>query len=659
MSQSGSPRWMSWRSLRWNSEMEQLGSIVQFCDRMLQFLCDSSTSDEFLKQLLPEMATEFSAQRICLWQRTPKWKLLTELGRAGSDEPDLRQFEEILDRGESSFNAQGTVPSLMVPLEMGAGNSLVLVMEGNRVDSSMLESSVACGRFLSHCLQLINSGDSLGDEIFQLQKMLEVVSRLPMIHETQKLLEYLAESATELVDCDRASIFVWSKESSEITACPALGVEGNTLRLPDNVGIVGEVIHSGRTIRVDDVSHDERFHGKVDKTSGYQTRNLLCVPLRGSDNEIIGAFEVINKNEGLFTAADEQFLLRIAPHAAAAIVNTKEHETLTRSRANLEEQVTRGVRLIGESPAIEALRNTVDRLAATDLPVLILGESGTGKEVVSTSLHYLGPRAKHPFVAVNCAAIAETLLESELFGHIKGAFTDASENRKGKFELAEGGTIFLDEIGDMSLGGQAKLLRVLEQKVVTPVGGSQNIPINVRIVAATNANLLESVREKKFREDLYYRLSVVTQHLPPLRDRPEDILPLAQFFLKQFSVQARRPELRLSSEARLRMQSHSWPGNIRELRNLMERVAFLANGDQVEAEDLAFILSPDESLQNEPFLELGLNDATSSFQREFIRKSVKRVNGNMSEAARLMGLHRSNLYRKMRHLDMNEVGGEQ
>ncbi|MEZ6044326.1 MAG: GAF domain-containing protein [Planctomycetaceae bacterium] len=143
--------------------------------------------------------------------------------------------------------------------------------------------------------------------------MLEVVSRLPMIHQTQKLLEYLAEAATELVDCDRSSIFVWNKENKEITACPALGVEGNTLRLPDNVGIVGEVIHTGRTIRVDDVTHDDRFHEKVDKTSGYQTRNLLCVPLRGSDNEIIGAFEVINKNEGLFSAADEQFLHRIAP----------------------------------------------------------------------------------------------------------------------------------------------------------------------------------------------------------------------------------------------------------------------------------------------------------------------------------------------------------
>src|SRR6185295_10450773 len=175
-------------------------------------------------------------------------------------------------------------------------------------------------------------------------------------------------------------------------------------------------------------------------------------------------------------------------------------------------------------------------------------ESGTGKEVVAQALHYQGSRAGHPFIAVNCAALTETLLESELFGHEKGAFTDARETRQGKFELAIGGTLFLDEIGDMSPGGQAKLLRVLEQKVITRVGGSQAIPTNVRVIAATNANLVEAVRAKKFREDLYFRLSVVTQNLPPLRERPEDILELADYFLGRFCIQANRKPLKLSAE---------------------------------------------------------------------------------------------------------------
>jgi len=307
-------------------------------------------------------------------------------------------------------------------------------------------------------------------------------------------------------------------------------------------------------------------------------------------------------------------------------------------------------------PASLQILETAQKLAETATNLLITGESGTGKEVVAQSLHFLGTRSALPFVAVNCAALAESLLESELFGHEKGAFTDARELRRGKFELAEGGTLFLDEIGDMSLGGQAKLLRVLEQKVITRVGGSQNIAINVRVIAATNTNLVEAVRQRKFREDLYYRLSVVTQVLPPLRDRPEDILPLCEYFLRQFCARARRPSLKLSGDAKRRLQAHAWPGNVRELRNLMERVVYLGTGDKVEADDLAFILSPGRDSAAEPSDDLSLDVATRQFQQEFIRRSIKRVQGNMSEAARLLGVHRSNLYRKMRQLEMTEAG---
>jgi Nif-specific regulatory protein len=324
----------------------------------------------------------------------------------------------------------------------------------------------------------------------------------------------------------------------------------------------------------------------------------------------------------------------------------------------LAEKVTSQVAIVGTSAAIVALRDTINRLASTDLPVLVLGESGTGKEVVANSIHFGGARANSPFVALNCAAIAESLLESELFGHEQGAFTDARDSRKGKFELADGGTLFLDEIGDMSLGGQAKLLRVLEQKIITRVGGSDTIPVNVRIVAATNSNLTEAVREKRFREDLYYRLSVVTLDLPSLRDRPEDILPLAEHFLSRFAEQARRPGLQLTSDARRRLQAHAWPGNIRELRNLMERVAFLAPNDRIDADDLAFILSPDQVGGPQLSLDLGLDGATREFQKDFIRRSINQVNNNMTDAARLLGLHRSNLYRKMKQLQMSEVVGE-
>jgi Nif-specific regulatory protein len=299
------------------------------------------------------------------------------------------------------------------------------------------------------------------------------------------------------------------------------------------------------------------------------------------------------------------------------------------------------------------LRDTVTRVARTDLPVLILGESGSGKEVVARAIHYGSPRHARPFLPVNCAAIAESLLESELFGHEKGAFTGADSTRPGKFELAGGGTLFLDEIGDMSAGGQAKLLRVLEDRTVVRVGGSQPISVDARIVAATNRQLAEAVRAGKFRQDLYYRLTVVTIDLPPLRERRDDVLPLAEFFLEQFRRDAGRRRLKLSAEAKRRLQEHDWPGNVRELRNLMERVAFLCPEDKIEPGDLVFTLKPPPGEAGDPFAEMTLADATRAFEARHIERAVERAGGSMTEAARLLGVQRTNLYRKMRMLGMH------
>uniref|UniRef100_UPI0023A85778 sigma 54-interacting transcriptional regulator n=1 Tax=Thioclava electrotropha TaxID=1549850 RepID=UPI0023A85778 len=236
--------------------------------------------------------------------------------------------------------------------------------------------------------------------------------------------------------------------------------------------------------------------------------------------------------------------------------------------------------------------------------------------------------------------------------HEKGAFTDAHETRAGKFELAAGGTIFLDEIGDMSLGGQAKLLRVLEEKVVVRVGGTQTIATDARVIAATNQDLAELVRNKQFREDLYFRLNVVTLELPPLRERGDDIVTLAEHFLAQFAAKARRVPPTFSAAAKKRLRGHTWPGNVRELRNMMERLAYLAPSDRVDEEDLDFIISPTGEQPQALSLELPLNDATRRFQAEYIKRQIARAGGNMTEAAKHLGLHRSNLYRKMRQLGM-------
>jgi len=361
---------------------------------------------------------------------------------------------------------------------------------------------------------------------------------------------------------------------------------------------------------------------------------------------------LINKVEGDFTTEDQDALTELAAHAAIALANTREHEQLIKVRNQVADEVKAGTQLIGECSAIEALRSTIHRVANTDLAVLILGENGTGKEVVAKRIHYLSDRCKETFVAVNCAALTETLLESELFGHEKGAFTDAHETRPGKFELASGGTLFLDEIGDMSLSGQAKLLRVLEEKVVVRVGGSLPIHTDARVIAATNQDLAKLVREKKFREDLYFRLNVVTLELPPLRDRGEDIVVLAEHFLRDFCSKARRSVPKFTAAARKRLLKHSWPGNVRELRNLMERIAYLSPGNKIDIDELAFILSPGGEETPTFSLELPLTEATRRFQIEYIKKQIERARGNMTEAAERLGLHRSNLYRKMRQLEM-------
>jgi len=336
----------------------------------------------------------------------------------------------------------------------------------------------------------------------------------------------------------------------------------------------------------------------------------------------VGVFEVMNKKQGSFTPADVQTLTALSAQTTAAVLNVREREALLRTNAEMEDQARKGARIIGESTPIKVLRDTLARVAKTDLPVLILGESGTGKDVVARAVHYSGPRHPHPFIPVNCAAIAETLLESELFGHEKGAFTGADAMRTGKFEAASGGTLFLDEIGDLSAGGQAKLLRVLEEKAVYRVGGHVPIPVDTRIVAATNRNLAESVRAGKFREDLFYRLTVVTLELPALRDRREDILVLAEYFLHTFCRDAGRKPLKLVAEAKRKLEQHTWPGNVRELRNLLERVAYLCPGDKIEVSDLAIIARPAAEGRDD-YTGLPLKDATEKFQREHHRAGYR------------------------------------
>jgi Nif-specific regulatory protein len=608
----------------------------------------SGTSDQaFLEVALPPLSKELRARSAAVVRGDRgRWTVLATCGSPRELPWDL--LADALDR-DAMTESSGWIALPLAPRSR-SGELLVAEWALESAPDAALVRSVA---------DLVRTGLASTRErrresqrIDRLEAILSIAGQWNQTLQMDVLLEEMAQAATRLLGAERASIFLWDRPNKTLVGRPALGVEGGELRIPDSTGVVGQVVHTGEVRRVDEDADQSDIDRGVDQQLNFQTRSLLCVPLRGKEGELFGAFELINKIEGNFTSEDEVALKELASHAAIALENTQQHEQLVKVRNQMADQAAAGVELIGECPAIEALRSTIRRVADTELAVLLLGENGTGKEVAGQCIHYLSRRRNEPFVAVNCAALTETLLESELFGHEKGAFTDALETRSGKFEMASGGTLFLDEIGDMSLGGQAKLLRVLEEKTVVRVGGSTPIHTDARVVAATNQNLADMVRNKRFREDLYYRLNVVTLELPPLRDRGDDILILAEHFLRGFCIQAGRKPAKFTAAARKRLVTHNWPGNVRELRNLMERIAYLAQGDKIDVDELAFILAP---TRDEPTLfsaDLPLTEATRLFQRELISKQIARSRGNMTEAAERLGLHRSNLYRKMRQLDM-------
>ena len=333
------------------------------------------------------------------------------------------------------------------------------------------------------------------------------------------------------------------------------------------------------------------------------------------------------------------------------IRNALRQRRLEAENRALRARVDRAGKMVGESLLMRQLREQVAMAAPTNGRVLIFGENGTGKELVARTVHTLSRRRNQPFVEVNCAAIPEELIESELFGHVKGAFTGAVADRKGKFEAAQNGTIFLDEIGDMSLKTQAKVLRVLQEQVTEPVGSTSQVQVDVRVLAATNKDLLAEIRAGHFREDLYFRLNVIPIFVPPLRERAEDIPLLVDHFIADFAVEYGRPAKTVTPGAMARLKTYRWPGNVRELRNVIERVVIMAPGDEIADRDLAFLSSG--VLAEKPVDDAGapavpLYTARDQFEREYILRELARQQGNISRTADVLGVERSNLYRKMR-----------
>lgn len=369
--------------------------------------------------------------------------------------------------------------------------------------------------------------------------------------------------------------------------------------------------------------------------------DAVCAPLV-HNSSVLGAVHVY-LDQGRFRQSDFDFIIAVANIVAVALVRAREQTSLRTEHRRLVETSPGYDELIGESDPMLELKSKIARVAGASGCVLVRGKSGSGKELVARAIHRNSPRADRPMVAVNCAAIPAELMESHLFGHKTGAFTGADRDHVGYFQQADLGTLFLDEVGEMTLAGQAKLLRILEGHPFLPVGGTQTVSVDVRIIAATNQDLQMYVREKRFREDLYYRLSVFELHAPPLRERDGDIDILVDYFLDKFRHQHGRPGLELSKAARQKLQAYHWPGNVRQLRNVIDSAVVLADGEQIQPGDLGL-----RSVGSEDLDTLRIED----WERKLVTEALQRSSGNVPEAAKLLGIGRATLYRKIEQYDI-------
>ncbi len=476
--------------------------------------------------------------------------------------------------------------------------------------------------------------------------------------DVKTVLTRILESATRLTGGEASSLLLVNPENNKLYFEIALGSKGPEVKkfsLNIGEGIAGWVAEKNRSLIVNDVEDDERYFSEISKSIGFKTSSILAVPMRIKDH-CIGVIEMINKKGSKGFIEEDLFWLELlANQAALAIQNAKSFQKIKNEVSNLQDQVLtdKGYHsFVFGSQIIKEQLEVIDRIASTDSSVLILGESGVGKELFAEQVHMRSRRNDKPFIRVNCAALPPALLESELFGHVEGAFTDAVDERRGRFELAHTGTIFLDEIGELTLPLQAKMLRVLQSKSFEKVGSSETIQVDVRIIAATNRDIEKMVREGKMRQDLFYRLNVLPIIVPPLRQRKEDISVLADHFLKVFSRETKKEINGFSNSAIDAMLSYSWPGNVRELENAVERAVVVCRGDEITPDDLS--LDTKDSENEIPYIDMPLKESMNQFKKHLLTRTLERYNWNQTESAKSLGIQRTYLSRLIKELDINK-----
>jgi transcriptional regulator with GAF, ATPase, and Fis domain len=479
-------------------------------------------------------------------------------------------------------------------------------------------------------------------EIDAYLKLFEFSAKLMEKHDLDELLDALMDAVVDITNADKGFLILMDGDEMQVKVARNLkreNIADAVSQLSDS--IVAKVVKTLKPVIISDAMNDEEFAGSK-SIMKLKLTSVICVPLldRG---KLTGLIYVGNDSVvDLFQPDTMQILTVFAAQASLIVANAMLLDHLRVDNRQLTqrlEQIRFG-EIVGTSAPMQEVFKKVEKVAGTDISVLITGETGTGKELIAREIHNRSPRAQAPFVTINCGAIPENLLESELFGHVKGAFTGAVANKQGKFQAAHGGTLFLDEIGEMPLNLQVKLLRAIQEKIIIRVGDTRPEPVDIRIVAATNRNLEEEIQGGRFREDLYYRLNVVNIHLPPLRDRQEDVVVIARYLLGRYAKEYDSKVKGFSPNATVAIRKHHWPGNIRELENRIKKALVLAESTMIGPDDLG--LNPDVL----PRI-LSLAEAKDKFQREYINEVLALNNGNRTKTARDLGVDPRTVFRHL------------
>ncbi len=480
----------------------------------------------------------------------------------------------------------------------------------------------------------------------------------------QGLIDFYVSILPCVFSCQRCAIFVVDSDTNKVSSVAGTQLQEGELEFDLNGSIAGEVIEKQRPIRDNALHERTGIHQYLGQKTGYVMQSVVCVPLFSAiEKKAIGAVQISNCLSGDFSIAAQKRLSKAAHFIALALESLRLGKALLSVNDELELQLSSISRthkgIIAESSAMRDILQQAKLLAPMPLGVMITGENGTGKEEVAQYIHQCSDRANGPFIAINCAAIPENLVESELFGHEKGAFTGSVQAQSGKFEQAKGGTLFLDEVGELPLPIQAKLLRAVQEKVGRRLGGQTVYQYDFRLLSATNRDLKTAIANAQFREDLYYRLFSIHIHIPPLRERKEDILALTAHFVKTVSVLLNKEGIAFSEELVHLFEHYSWPGNVRQLRREIERILALSPSGEL----LSTHYCSQELLQYEASAaelsdvnsSLGLSQQVAFLEKKLIKDALNKANNNRVKAAKLLGLSRAGLYKKLKRYDLFKI----